>query len=269
MDFRGKWVLVTGASAGLGRKLAELFAHEQKANLVVAARRADRLEELKKELEASAGVKVVPVACDLTKLAEVDRLIDRATNDVPLYAAVLNAGVTHFGDYHELAWEDFERLLATNVTSVVRLATRLLPYLERADHGGGLMIVSSMAGIQPVPYQTAYSATKAFLVHFGCGLWHELSGKNVSITTYAPGGIATDMTAGDRWESLRGWLVPVEDSAREAIHAFKHRRYLCVPGGLYGFGAALLRFLPRRLVTDRVAAQYRKALRRARDARPG
>jgi short-subunit dehydrogenase len=121
-----------------------------------------------------------------------------------------------------------------------------------------------MAGIQPVPYQTAYSATKAFLVHFGCGLWHELEGKEVSITTYAPGGIATDMTAGERFESLRSWLVPVEGAAREAIAAFQHRRYLHVPGRLNRVGAALLRLLPRRLVTDRVAAEYRRALQRAK-----
>jgi short-subunit dehydrogenase len=147
------------------------------------------------------------------------------------------------------------------------MAVRLLPYLEHADHGGGVMIVSSMAGIQPVPYQTAYSATKAFLVHFGCGLWHELDGKNVSITTYAPGGIATDMTSGDRFDTLRGWLVPVEGAAREAIAAFQQRRYLYVPGRLNRLGAALSRVLPRRLVTDRVAAEYRKALQRAREPR--
>src|SRR5262249_13100969 len=120
------------------------------------------------------------------------------------------------------------------------------------------------AGIQPTPYQTAYSATKAFLVHFGCGLWHELRGKNVSITTYAPGGIATDMTADERFDALRGWLVPVEGAAREGLAAFQPRAHLHVPGRMTRLGAALLRLLPRRLVTDRVAAEYKKALDKAR-----
>jgi short-subunit dehydrogenase len=71
------------------------------------------------------------------------------------------------------------------------------------------MLVASLAGLTPVPYQTAYSSTKAFLVHFGCGLWHELQGRNVSITTYAPGGIETAMTAGASFGGLRKWLVPV------------------------------------------------------------
>ncbi len=266
MNFHGCWVLITGASAGLGRAMAERFAYDHHANLVVTARRAARLEELKEELESRAGVKVVPIAADMTKLEDVDRLIDRVTSELPLYAAVLNAGVTHFGDYHELSWEDFQTLLHTNVTSVVRMTTRLLPHLERTADGGGVLLISSMAGIHPIPYQTAYSATKAFLVHFGCGLFHELAGKNVSITTYAPGGIATDMTGGDKFESLRSWLVPVEEAAREAIVAFQRRGYLYVPGALNRLGDVLMRVLPRRIVADRLASEYRKSLERARTA---
>jgi short-subunit dehydrogenase len=264
MNFEGRWVLVTGASAGLGRAMAELLASQHRANLVVVARRADRLEALKKDLESRAGVRVEPIVADMTKLEDVDRLLDRVTSDLPVYAAVLNAGVTHFGDYGELAWKDFETLLHTNVTSVVRMTTRLLPYLEARDEGGGVMIVSSMAGIYPVPYQTVYSATKAFLVHFGCGLFHELRGKNVSITTYAPNGIATEMTHGDRFDSLRSWLVPVGEAANDGIVAFQRRKYLHVPGALNQIGDALMRILPRRVVSDVLASNYRKALARAK-----
>jgi short-subunit dehydrogenase len=263
MNFKDRWVLVTGASAGLGRAIAERLAVDHHANLVVTARRADRLEALKKELEAKAGVSVLPITADMTKLATVDALFDRATTEVPLYAAVLNAGVTHFGHYHELAWEDFEALLHTNVTSVVRMTTRLIPYLEKRDEGGGVLIVSSMAGMYPVPYQTVYSATKAFLVHFGRGLYHELRGKNVSITVYAPNGIATEMTEGERFESLRSWLAPVDEAARDAIVAFERRGYLYVPGALNRIGDALMRVLPRRMVSDLLASEYKKSLARS------
>lgn len=267
MDFSGKWVLVTGASSGLGKEMAEQLALEHRANLVVSARRADKLEALKADLETRAGVKVLVVTADMTKLEDVDRLIDRVTSGQPIYGAVLNAGITHFGDYHELEWDDFQRLLHTNVTSVVRMTTRLLPFLEKRGEGGGVMIVSSMGGLQPVPYQTVYSASKAFLINFGCGLFHELDGKNVSITTYAPGGIATDMTAGDRFDGLRGWLAPVNDVAREGLHAFAHRKYLHVPGFMYRVGAVLTRMLPQQIVAGRVASEYRKSLARARAAR--
>ena len=268
MNFEGRWVLVTGASSGLGKHMAEQLALEHKANLIVSARREDRLVALKKDLESRAGVKVEVVTADMCKLADVDALVDRVTGgDAPLYAAVLNAGVTHFGEYTELGWDDFERMLHTNVTSIVRITTRVLPYLQKRGDGGGVMIVSSMGGLQPVPYQTAYSATKAFLINFGCGLFHEVDGKNVAVTTYAPGGIVTDMTAGNRFDTLRGWLAPVDDVAREGLDAFRHRKYLHVPGLMYRVGAVLTRMLPQQIVTGRVASEYRKALAKARDAR--
>jgi NAD(P)-dependent dehydrogenase (short-subunit alcohol dehydrogenase family) len=78
-----------------------------------------------------------------------------------VYAAVLNAGVTHFGHYDELPWSDFETMLRVNVASTVRLTTGLLPYLGETGEGGGVMLVASMAGMTPVPYQAAYSGTKA------------------------------------------------------------------------------------------------------------
>lgn len=260
MDFRSRWVLITGASSGLGRELALQFALEHGANVIAVARRASRLDELKREIESRASVKVETITADLANLDDVDRVFREAISKGPLYAAVLNAGVTHFGEYHELAWSDFQNMLATNVTAVVRLTTQLLPYIEARAEGGGLMIVSSLAGLNPVPYQTAYSATKAFLVNFGCGLWHETQGRNVSVTTFLPGGIKTEMTSSERFTALGAWLVPVGPCAREAISAFAKRRYLHVPGLLMRVGSSFLDFMPRRFVASRLAATYRGAL---------
>lgn len=259
MDFRGRWVLVTGASSGLGQEMARQLAREHGANIVAVARRADRLEALKQELEQS-GVKVLPVVADLMKLADVDRVCKLATEGESLYGAILNAGVTHFGDWHELGWEGFERMLTTNVTSVVRFTTHLLPYLEKRDEGGGVMLVSSMAGLSPVPYQAAYSGTKAFLVHYGCSLYHEVQGKNVSVTTFAPGGIVTEMTSGERFNSLRSWLMPVDRCARSGLEGFRQRKYLHVPGVVYKLLAALSNVAPEPFASGRVAAEYRASL---------
>jgi short-subunit dehydrogenase len=254
MDFRSRWVLVTGASSGLGWEMARQFALEHGANVIAVARRAPRLEELKRELESRARVKVETITADLAKLEDVDRVFRQAVAQGPLYAAVLNAGVTHFGEYHELSWSDFQTMLATNVTGVVRLTTLILPHLEQRAEGGGLMIVSSLAGLQPVPYQTAYSATKAFLVAFGCGLWHETQGHNVSVTTFIPGGIKTEMTSTDRFGPLTGWLMAVEPCAREGIQAFAKRRYLHVPGAFMRVGSAFLDLLPSAAVSRSASA---------------
>jgi short-subunit dehydrogenase len=269
MDFNGRWVLVTGASSGLGWEMAKVLATRHGANVVVVARRMSRLEELKKELESTSRAKVVPIAADLSRVDEVDRVFQEATAAAPLYGAILNAGITHFGEYHELSWSDFEMMLATNVTGVVRLTTKIVPYLESRGEGGGVLLVSSMAGLTPVPYQTAYSATKAFLVNFGCGLHHETQDRGVSVTTFVPGGIKTEMTSGERFEALGGWLMPADRCALEAIDCFRRRKYLHVPGVVMRVGTALMGVVPQRFLTSRVAATYRGALEKVRKGAQG
>ena len=260
MELRGRWVLVTGASSGLGREMAKILAVTHGANLLISARREDRLLELKTELEKSAGVKIDVCVADLSKLEDVDRLIETATKGRALYGAVLNAGITHFGPYADLSWESFRTMLDTNVIATVRMSTALLPALEA--QGGGLMIVSSMAGIHPVPFQTHYSGTKAFLVHYGVGLWHELVGRNVSVTVYAPSGVVSEMTAGESFTPLRRWLMPVEQAAREGVEAFRERKYLHISGFVNRVGSIFARILPQRFSTGLVAAQYRSALKK-------
>ena len=260
MELRGRWVLVTGASSGLGREMAKILAVTYGAHLLISARRADRLLELKAELEKSAGVKIEVCVADLSKLEDVDRLIETATKGRELFGAILNAGVTHFGHHAELSWDSFRTMLDTNVIATVRMSSAFLPTLEA--QGGGLMIVSSMAGIHPVPFQTHYSATKAFLVHYGVGLWHELSGRNVSVTVYAPSGVVSEMTAGESFTPLRRWLMPVEQAASEGVEAFRTRKYLHISGFMNRVGSVFARILPQRLATGLVASQYRSALKK-------
>jgi hypothetical protein len=260
MELKGRWVLVTGASSGLGREMARVLAKEHRANVVLVARRAEKLEELAQELRAQHQVEVRSIAADLSREDEAERLFRAATAEVDLHAAVLNAGVTHFGHHDELSWDAFKQMMALNIITTTRLTTLLLPYLERRGENGAVMLVSSMAGLAPTPYQSAYSATKAFLVNYGCSLHHEMAPRGVSVTTFAPGGIITDMTAGERFNSLRGWLMPVDVCARSAVKALQRREYLAVPGFVYRVGSVLTRLLPQRFFTGRVAAQYRRSL---------
>lgn len=264
LELTGRWILVTGASSGLGREIARVLARDHRANLVLVARRRDRLEELAAEIQAAHGVTVRVAPADLGQIDQVERLFEETTAEVALAGAVLNAGITHFGDWDELSWEDYQQMQAVNVTSIVRLTTLLLPYLEKRREAGALMLVSSMAGLVPTPYQTAYSATKAFLVHFGCGLYHEMLPRGVSVTTFVPGGIQTEMTDGVRFNDLRGWLMPAEACAREAVRAFRERAYVHSPSLLYRWGSVVTRLLPQRFFIGRVADQYRKSLERNR-----
>ncbi len=260
MNLQSRWVVLTGASSGLGREMARVLARDYRANLVLVARRQERLKELAQELADAYGTESQVLPADLGQVSEAERVFREATADHSIQGVILNAGVTHFGHYDELSFEDFQQMLAVNVTSTVRLATSFLPYLEKERTQGGLLIVASMAGLTPLAYQTAYSATKGFLINFGCALWHELRPRGVSVTTFAPGGIDTEMTATKRFDGLRSWLVPADRCAREGVEAFVNREYLRIPGLLYRVGSVVTRILPQRLVVGRVAAQYRRSL---------
>ncbi len=263
MNFAGRWVIVTGASSGLGREMARILARERGANLILVARRGDRLRELATELEAATHASVRVLEADLSREADVERVFTESTAIGEIYGVVLNAGVTHFGEHLELSWSAFQAMLATNVTSVVRLTTLFVPYLIEKKREGGILLVASMAGLMPVPYQSAYSGTKAFLTHFARGLWHELRGKPVSITTFAPGGIATELTEstglGQHFKNGIA-IMGAEACARSALNAFAKRKYLHVPGIFNQLGALFARFLPQRLFAAAIGAEYRKAL---------
>ena len=97
-------------------------------------------------------------------------------------------------------------------------------------------------------------------MHYGCGLHHEMASRGVSVTTFAPGGIDTEMTAGKRFDDLRGWLMPADACARSALDGFRKRRYVQVPGVMYRWGTVLTRLLPQSFFVGRVAAQYRRSL---------
>jgi len=265
MNFAQRRVLVTGASSGLGAELAEQLARDHAAHLVLVARRQDRLSGLAQRLTSQYAVPVDIIVADLAQPGEAERVFREATSQAPLYAAILNAGVTHFGPYDEQSWESLSALLELNVKSTVRLVTLLLPYLEEQAARGGVLLVASLSGLTPVAYQAAYSGTKAFLIKYGWALHHELAPRGVTVSVVAPGGIVTEMTAGKRFDDLRPWLMPVSGVAHAALKGFRRRKHLIVPGLVYSWGrTALLKLVPENFLVGRVAAQYRKSLARGR-----
>src|SRR6201995_1668317 len=99
LQFKNKWVLVTGASSGLGEEMARQLAHHHGANLILLARRTEKLEQLNAEVEKEAKVAVKVITPDLSKLNEVDKALDEVLQDGLLYAVILNAGITYFGPH--------------------------------------------------------------------------------------------------------------------------------------------------------------------------
>ncbi|HEX8823933.1 MAG TPA: SDR family oxidoreductase [Archangium sp.] len=261
MELRGRWSLITGASSGLGVELARHIAREHGGHVVLVARRRDRLEALAEELRARHGVQVACVTADLSRPDDVERIFTEATQGRDIHAVILNAGVTYWGEAMKQGWSEFQSMLDTNVTSLVRLSSLFVPYLvERGTHGG-MMFVSSVAGLIPVPYQAAYSGTKAFVTSYGQCLAQEVRPKGVSVTVFAPGGISTELLVNsglsNRFKAGDMGVMTPEECAAHAVRAFLRRKELYVPGLLNQTLALAARVLPRGFLAQRTAAIYR------------
>lgn len=268
LNFRQRRVLVTGASSGLGSEMARQLASREKADLILVARRRERLDELAKDLRKAHGVNVQVISADLSRADEAERVFQEATSAGDVYAAVLNAGVTFFGSHEDLSWDNYQAMLGTNVNSLVLLCNRFSRHFQKQNDKGGILLISSMAGYSPIPYQAAYSGTKAFVNSFGLALSYELKKTGVSVSIFAPGGIATEMVgkAGmDHYFKSSLTLMPVEKCARLGLQGFKRRKTFHVPGFLNRSAIVLMKILGPFLSSKIVGATFQKAI----DTAPG
>src|SRR5438093_9633563 len=172
MELPGAVVVVTGASAGIGRATALAFAHEG-STVVAAARREDRLADLVAEIEGAGG-HAMAVRCDVTDLAQVQQL-ERRVREAYGRCEVLvnNAGIPGGGPFTSLSMEQIERVTRVNYLGVLYCTKAFLPLmLERSR--GHIVNVASMAGRFAVPGASVYTATKHAVVAFSEALYFEL-----------------------------------------------------------------------------------------------
>lgn len=191
IDYRRQTVIVTGASSGLGAEFAHQLARRG-ADLVLVARRADRLKDLADELTRAHGVTVNVVARDLGR-PDAGRTLRAELESRGIHATGLvnNAG---FGSHSALTDEDPDRLqsmIALNVSALVDLSRAYIDPLNSADTGI-LINVASLLGFQPTPYLSVYGATKAFVLSFTESLWEENRGTGLRVLALCPGATKTE-----------------------------------------------------------------------------
>jgi short-subunit dehydrogenase len=253
--------LVTGASSGIGKELARLFARDGHG-VVLVARRRERLDELARELVEKHGVKTWPIACDLAAAGAVERLVSElAALGVGVDYLVNNAGVGTTGPFAASDPAAEAAMAELNVTAVVRLTGALLPAML-ARRQGGILNIGSTAGFQPGPYMATYYASKAFVNHFSEALAYELRGSGVSVTVYCPGPTHTefgDVSGIGHSKLFRLQVATAESVASAAYAALMARRVLGVHGFINRLGVALVRVSPRAWVRAIVASLNRPA----------
>lgn len=244
-----KWAVVTGASAGLGVEFARQLA-QKGYDLVLVARRRDRLEKLAAEL-ASANVEAVVVESDLSAAgasAALVRTLEERAIDVELL--VNNAGVGAHGLALDLPIDRMTQMIQLNVTALVELSLALAAKMA-ARGRGAILHVSSTASFQPDPYFAVYGATKAFVTSFSMALAAELAPRGVRVLAHCPGPTRTEFNdVADVSASAGDWTyMSAARCVAIGLRALERGRWLVVTGWLNAIAAFFSRRSPLWLTT--------------------
>ena len=200
---RGQRVLVTGASSGLGQHFARLFA-SCGAHVVIAARRKDKLETLRAELAPLGAASVMAVSMDVTDAASVEQAFATVMGDGPCPDIVVNnAGISGEALALKQTVDQFDEVMATNVRGVWSVATQAARAWKAQARGGVIVNVASIQGERVAPGLSAYSASKAAVIHLTKGLALEWARHGVRVNALAPGYISTEINR-ELWEQPYG-----------------------------------------------------------------
>jgi len=260
--------LITGASSGIGAALARRFAARGQ-NLVLTARRLERLEALATELRASHGVAVEVIVADLAEPGGTAALLEALQQrGLTIETLVNNAGFGLRGAFAEASWPEAEAMLQVLVSAPLQLCHGLLPAMQ-ARGQGQVLNVASLAGLVPgLPGSTLYSASKALLIRFSQSLAAENHATGVRVLAVCPGYVHTEFHAvlgvEERMQRLPGlFWMEADDLAARVLTALEGQGAVLVPGGLNRSIAALARLLP-----DSVAGRLSAAFSRRYRGRP-
>ena len=241
-------VLITGASAGIGYDLAELFAQE-KRDLVIAARNEKKLTETAAEFQKKYGTEVHVLSIDLSVPGSSKKVIE-FTKSKGLFIETLvnNAGFGTNGEFAKNPMKDEMEMLQLNITSLAELTKLFLDDMI-SNKKGHILNVASTAAFQPGPYMSGYYASKAFVLHFSEGLSEEVREHGISVSILCPGPVKTlfQERAGMHDAALvKGpLLIDSKDVAKTAYKGLKKGKLIIIPGFMNWLLVQSVRFSPR------------------------
>jgi hypothetical protein len=255
----GKWALVTGASAGIGTALAEELARGG-TNLVLTARRRERLEELAQKLVAAHKIQTKIFVADLAE-ADAPQKIFQFTKEQGIEVELLinNAGFGAYGEFHTVETRRLLEMVQVNCSAVVHLTRLYLPEMV-ARRRGDVLILASTASFQSVPYISTYAATKAFDLLFAEGLAEEMKPYGIRVCALCPGSTESefaDVAGQTHIAATRANRETAEKVARTGLRALASGKSYVISGLGNYLGVLGQRLVPRRFVARIAARMFR------------
>ena len=223
--------LITGASSGIGLELARVHA-SRGGDLILVARRLDRLNEIKDELQEKFGIEVEVLDMDLARDNAGKELFEEIIRrQLPVDILVNNAGFGGHGYFYEREWSRDHDMILLNILTLTELTRMFLPSMvERGS--GRILNVASMAGFIPGPFQAVYYATKAYVLSFSEAIASELDGSGVTVTALCPGPTKTEFEEVANAAGSKAFMIQasVESVARYGYKSMLKGRAVAVPG---------------------------------------
>lgn len=239
------FTVITGASQGLGRALAEVCA-KQGRDLILISLPDEHVNSIAKDLMLRYSVNVICYETDLTKAENVSKTVSYLKK-YNINMLINNAGIGGTKKFMDCSLTYIDDILLLNMRSLVILTHQLLPVLKKQKESY-ILNISSLAAFSPMPYKTVYPATKAFVYSFSRGLNAELKGSNIHVAVAHPGGMPTNRDTSNRIKShgkfIRFSILSAEATAAICMEKLLQKESIIIPGKINRFSSILQKLMP-------------------------
>lgn len=258
MKGQGQWVLITGASSGIGYEFSKIFA-KNNYNLILVARRVILLNSIKEELTNKYGIEVITIEKDLYQSSSCTEIMNEI-NILGIKVDILinNAGVGNCGLFHEISMEDHRRVIEVNMRALTEL-THLISNEMIKNHGGRILNVVSTGAYQPGPFIAVYYASKAYVLSLTEALRVELKPFNIKVSALCPGTTSTEFHVNAGKGELNN-SMSAEKVANMGYRGLIKGKKLIIPGVVNKVAIGMSRILPSTILGNIVGGIQQKSI---------
>ncbi|MBY9001262.1 MAG: SDR family oxidoreductase [Candidatus Heimdallarchaeota archaeon] len=259
-----KNAIITGASSGIGLEYAKQLA-ARKINLILLARRKDRLEEICQELSNHYDISVTYISVDLSKIDEVQKVCQEILKISPVDILINCAGFATLGELSSVSFETHSQMITLHINTVVALCHSIIPKMQEQNRGI-IINVASIGAFIPTRGNSVYSATKAFLITFSENINLELERTNIIVQAICPGFTKTEFHQVGHFSNFDSSIIPrklwmsVTDVVSTSLAKLKKNKVIVIPGLK---NRLFVRFYQSFIIQTFIKSQRKKALKKS------